>query len=250
MDDTGHTLPRRVTAVLHAKQHLVFFAIALYTLDFAVPLFSAWLYRHAPIADLLEHTWGPLADAVARRSVAITGLFVVYLLVSTWLRAGYIRSLVGRFHFGPRDSRQFLRLLGLELILGVVGAAATAGVVWSGDSVPAMQAVLLGLMLVYFVVLYADYIIVLADVGTLRAIALSWRTVLVTFVPSALILLVVTLLGDAGGALFVESVTGDLAHAAPMLLVDCVVLGGVVFVADVSLIVLYLDAVERGKVRS
>ena len=45
MDSGRPTLPQRVTAVLHAKQFLVFFAIGLYALDFAVPIASAWLYR-------------------------------------------------------------------------------------------------------------------------------------------------------------------------------------------------------------
>lgn len=62
MDGTKTTLPQRVTAVLHAKQYLVFFAIGLYTLDFAVPIASAWLYRHEPLAELLRTTWGPLAN--------------------------------------------------------------------------------------------------------------------------------------------------------------------------------------------
>src|SRR5665647_2438250 len=68
MDGTRPTLPQRVTAVLHAKQYLVFFAIGLYALDFAVPIASAWLYRREPPAELLRNTWGPLADAVAARS--------------------------------------------------------------------------------------------------------------------------------------------------------------------------------------
>ena len=38
MDGTKTTLPQRVTAVLHAKQYVVFFSIGLYALDVAVPL--------------------------------------------------------------------------------------------------------------------------------------------------------------------------------------------------------------------
>ena len=34
-----------------------------------------------------------------------------------------------------------------------------------------------------------------------------------------------------------------------MLLVQCVMMGGVVFVADVVLVVLYLDAVESGRLK-
>jgi hypothetical protein len=246
MDGTKTTLPQRVTAVLHAKQYLVFFAIGLYTLDLAVPLASAWLYRHEPFADLLRNTWGPLADAVAARSVLIAAFFVVYLLVGTWLRAGYIRSLVGPFHLRPADRRQFLRLLVLELALEVVGALAAGAIVLAGDDLLVANAVVLGLLAFYFVVLYTDYIIVIADVGPLRAVALSWRTVRAALIPSVVVLLAVTLLGNAATVLLDENVTGSLARALPMLLVQCVLMGGVVFVADVVLVTLYLSAVEKG----
>jgi hypothetical protein len=246
MDSSRHTLPQRVTAVLHAKQYLVFFAIGLYTLDLAVPLASAWLYRHEPLAELLRNTWGPLADAVAARSALIAAFFVVYLLVGTWLRAGYIRSLVGPFHLRPADRRQFLRLLVLELALEVVGALAAGAIVLAGDDLLVANAVVLGLLAFYFVVLYTDYIIVIADVGPLRAVALSWRTVRAALIPSAVVLLAVTVLGNAATLLLDENVTGSLARATPMLLVQCVLMGGVVFVADVVLVTLYLNAAEKG----
>lgn len=249
MDGTRPTLPRRVTAVLHAKQYLVFFAIGLYALDFAVPIASAWLYRHEPLAKLLRNTWGPLADAVAARSAVIAAFFVVYMLVGTWLRAGYIRSLVGSFRLRPADRRQFLRLLVLELALETVGALAAGVIELAGDDLLPANAAVLGLIAIYFVVLYADYIIVIADVGPLRAVALSWRTVRATPVPSALILLAVTLLGNAATGLFDENVTGSLTRALPMMLVQCVIMGGVVFVADVVLVVLYLNAAETGRLK-
>jgi hypothetical protein len=249
MDGTKTTLPQRVTAVLHAKQYLVFFAIGLYVLDFAVPIASAWLYRHEPLAELLRNTWGPLADAVAARSVLIAALFVVYLLVGAGLRAGYIRSLVGPFHLRPADRRQFLRLLVLELALEVVGALAAGAIVLAGDDLLLANAVVLALLAFYFLVLYADYIIVIADVGPLRAVALSWRTVRATPVPSAVVLLAVTLLSNAAVGLLDEKVTGSLARALPMMLVQCVIMGGVVFVADVVLVVLYLNAAESGRLK-
>jgi len=247
MDGTRHRLPQRVTAVLHAKQYLVFFAIGLYALDFAVPIASAWLYRHEPLAELLRNTRGPLADAVAAPSAVIATFFVVYLLVGAWLRAGYIRSLVGPFHLRPADRRQFLRLLALELALEVVGALGAGAIVLAGDDLLLANAVVLGLLAFYFVVLYADYIIVIADVGPLRAVDLSWRTLRATPVLSALILLTVTLLGSAATGLLDENVTGSLARATPMMLVQCVIMGGVVFVADVVLVVLYLNAAETGR---
>jgi hypothetical protein len=247
MDRMSHTLPQRVTAVLHARQYIVFFAIGLYTLDFTVPIASAWLYRHEPLAELLRTTWGPLADAVAARSLLIAAVFIVYLLVGAWLRAAYIRSLVGPFQLRPADRRQFLRLLALQLALEVVGALAAGAIVLAGDDPLMANAVVLGLLAFYFVVLYADYIIVIADVGPLRAVALSWRTVRATPIPSALVLLTVTLLGLYAANLLDERVTGSLARALPMMLVQCVIMGGVIFVADVVLVVLYLNAAETGR---
>jgi hypothetical protein len=246
MDGTRPTLAQRVTAVLHAKQFLVFFAIGLYALDFAVPLASAWLYRRGPLAELLRNTQGPLADAVAARSAVIAALLVVYLLVVTWLRAGYIRSLVGAFHLRPASRRQFLRLLVLELALGVFGALAAGAIVLAGDDLLLVNAIFVGVLAFGLLMLYTDYIIVIADVGPLRAVALSWRTVRAAPIPSALVLLAVTLLGNYTGRLLNENVTGSLARAAPMMLVQCVLIGGVVFVADVVLVVFYLNAAESG----
>jgi hypothetical protein len=247
MDSTRTTLPQRVTAVLHAKQYLVFFAMGLYALDFAVPLGSAWLYRHERLAELLHNTWGPLADAAAARSLVIGAVFVVYVLVVAWLRAGYIRSLVGPFHLRPADRRQFLRLLVFELALEVVGALAAGAIVLAGGDVLLANTIILALLVFYFVVLYADYIIVIADVGPLRAVVLSMRTARAALIPSALVLLAVTLLGNAATGLLDDSVTGSLSRALPMMLIQCVIMGGVVFVADVVLVVVYLNAAESGK---
>jgi hypothetical protein len=246
MNRTSHTLPQRVTAVLHARQYVVFFAIGLYTLDFAVALGSAWLYRREPLAELLYNR-GPLADAVAARSVLIAALFVVYLLVGTWLRAGYIRSLLGPFCLRPAGRRQFLRLLVFTLALEIVGALAAGAFVLAGDDPLPVNAVLLGLLAFNLVVLYADYIIVIADVGPLRAVALSWRTVRAAPIPSVLILLSVTILGFYAASLLDQNVTGGLARALPMVLVQCMIMGSVMFVADVVLVVLCLDAAETGR---
>ena len=249
MDSTSHTLPQRVTAILHAKQYLVFFAIGLYMLDFGVPIASAWLYRHEPLAELLRNTWGPLADAVAARSMLIAALFIVYLLVGAWLRAGYIRSLVGPFHLSPADRGQFLRLLGFQLILEVGGALGVGALLLAGDNALAANAVVLALLAFYFIVLYADYIVVISGVGPLRAIALSWRTVRLCLVPSAAILLIVTLLGDLAAGLLDDSSTGSVLRALPMLLIQSVLMGAVVFAADVVLVVLYLNVVETGRLK-
>jgi len=248
MDRTSHTLPQRVTAVLHARQYIVFFAIGLYTLDFAVALGSAWLYRHEPLAELLRRG-GPLADAVAARSALIAAVFIVYLLASTWLRAGYIRSLVGPLCLRPADRRQFLRLLALQLALEIVGALVAGAIVIAGDDPLPVNAAILVLLAFNFVVLYADYIIVIGDVGPLRAVALSWRTVRATLIPSALVLLTASLVGIYAMSLLDESVTGSFARALPMMLVQCLIMGSVLFVADVVLVVVYLNAVGTDKLK-
>ena len=249
MNGDRPTLPQRVTAVLHARQYVVFFAIILFSLDVAVPIFSAWLYRGAELAELLNNTWGPLADAVAARSVVIAGLFVAYLLLKTWLRAGYVRSLTGPFHIGAADRRQFVRLLGLELLLEAVAAAAVGVIVLAGDRAAVAGVVVIVLLAFYLAVIYADYIVVLGDVGPIRAIVLSWRTVRSAFLPSALVLLTVSLAGDAASQLLSDEATTSLSRAAPLLLVQCVVMGAIVFVADVVLVVVYLRAVEDGRLK-
>ena len=247
MDATRHTLPQRVTAVLHAKQYLVFFAIGLYTLDFAVPLGSAWLYRRGPLAELLRQ-WGPLADAVAARSALIAAVFVAYLLRETWLRAGYIRSLVGPFHCVPPTAASFC------------GCSPSAGS-WrsSARSPPApscspattrcrpTSSSLGSARLLLRRALRRLHHRASATWGRCGRSPFRGARCRPRFVPSALILLVVTCVGSSPRGLLDESVTGSLARALPMMLVQCVIMGGVIFVADVVLVVLYLNAAETGR---
>jgi hypothetical protein len=250
MNPTRPTLPQRVTAVLRAREYVVFFSIALFALTVGVPIVSAWLYRGGPFPDLLYNSWGPLADAVAARSLFIGALWVAYVLVMVWLRAGYIRSLAGPVRFRPAGRRQFLSLLAFELILEAIGALGVWGVVASGDSVTAANLVAFGQLAVYFLVMYADYIIVLGDAGPLRGMGLSVRMLRLRFLPSAGLLLIVTLAGQLSAGLLGPSVITGLWRALPMLLVQSVLMGALVFVADVILVVLYQDAVETGKLTS
>ena len=119
----------------------------------------------------------------------------------------------------------------------------------AGSDALLIDAVALGLLAFFFIVLYTDYIIVIAHVGPLRAVVLSWHTVRAAPIPSALILLAVTLLGYASAGLLNDNVTGSLALALPMMLVQCVIMGSVFFVADVVLVVLYLNAEESGRLK-
>lgn len=249
MNATRPTLPQRVTAVLRAREYVVFFSIGLFALDVGVPLFSAWLHRGGPFAELMYDSWGPLADSIAERSILIGALWVAYVLVVTWLRAGYIRSLAGPLRFRPASGRQFVNLLAFQVLLEVVGALAVWGLVTAGEDVLAANLVVLGQLVVYLVVLYADYIIVLGDVGPLRGILLSARMVRLRLLLSTGLLLLVTLLGQLSAGLYGESVLTSLTRALPMLIVQSVLMGAVVFVADVVLVVLYTDAVESGRLK-
>lgn len=247
MTGEGPTLLQRVTAVLRTRQYVVFFAIALYALDVLVPLLSGWLYRGGGFAHVLQNIWGPLADAVAARSLVIAGVFVVYVVAKSWLRAGYIRSLTGPFHAGPANRGQFARLLGLELILEGISAGSVGLVVLAGAKSPVAGGVVIALLVIYLVVIYADYVVVLSDAGPLRALAVSWRTVRRAFIPSALVLLTVTVAADAAARLLSDAVTTSLLRAAPMLLVECVAMGTLVFIADIVLIAIYLGTVEEDR---
>ena len=248
MNATRPTLPQRVTAVLRAREYVVFFAIGLFALDLAVPIVSGWMRLGGPFSEIMYSSWGALADAVATRSPLIGAVWVVYVLLMTWFRAGYIRSLAGPTRLRPASARQFLNLLAFQVILEVVGALGMWGIVAAGDDALWANLAAFAQLAVYLVVLYADYIIVLGDVGPLRGIRLSARMVRLHFLLSAGILLVVTLVGQLSASLFTENVLTSLARSLPMLLVQCVVMGAVIFVADIVLVVLYQEDTANGRI--
>ena len=248
MNATRPTLPQRVTAVLRAREYVVFYAIALFALDLAVPILSGWMRLGGPFSEIMYSSWGALADAVATRSLLIGAVWVVYVLLMTWFRAGYIQSLAGPTRLRPASTRQFLSLLGFEVILEVVGALGTWGIVASGENALGANLAAFAQLAVYLVVLYADYIIVLGGVGPLRGMRLSARMVRLHFLLSAGILLVVTLIGQLSSGLFTENVLTSLGRSLPMLLVQCVIMGAVIFVADVVLVVLYQDDTAKGRI--
>jgi hypothetical protein len=245
MNVPGHTLARQVIAVLRARQYLVFYAIGLYALSFAMTTVSAWLYVHRPIGELLDNARSPLIDAAAGSSMSILAIFLVYLAITTWLRAGYIRSLAGDFHLRPRDAGQFLRLLGLTVILAILYALGGVALAWGdqGTTVRTFVSILTvtALMTTTLALLYADYVIVLEDAGALTAMARSVRVLMGAFAASVLVLLVVTLLGAPGSAMLADTAATSLARAMPILVLWTIVSGAVMFVADVALLVIYLD---------
>jgi hypothetical protein len=172
-------------------------------------------------------------------------LFLVYLAVATWLRAGYIRSLAGAFHLRPRDVGQFLRLLGLSVMLAIVYALGGATLAWSGQDTIARTLggalTVAALMAINLAVLYADYIVVLEDAGPLKAIVRSTRVLKGAFGASVLVLLIVTLLGSPGSAMLAAAAQTSLTRALPMLVLWTIVPGAIMFVADVALLVFYLN---------
>ncbi len=247
MDQPGPTLSQRVFAVLQTRQFLVFYAIGLFVIDLGVPLASGWLAKARPIGELLDSARSPLADAVAHPGALVAALLVVYLLATTWLRAGYIRSLVGDLHLAPRDWRQFSQLLAFQVFLEIMSAAA-AGVGLVLGSATTAGLALIVFVAINFAVMYADYVIVLSDVGPLRAIAQSWRTVRANFGVSLAVLLVVTAIGQTFALYAARHGNGGLVGALPVLVVECVVMGAIAFIADVTLVVIYLRSVETGQV--
>ncbi len=256
MHDTWPTLLTRVRAILRAKQYVVFFAIALYALDFAAPLVSAWLRRGGSLAGALDNVGSPFVDAGAARSLTIGALALGVTAVAVFFRAGYIRSIVGRFHPGPRDPRQFWRLLGLWLVIETVGV----GTVLLGDRLPddpealggaralSLAAAMLLLVFVSLVIAYADYAIVITGMSPWRAIARSWRVLRLNPLVTLLVFFVVTTLGGASAWAASGLVTG-LTQALPGMVIQVFLFGLVLFAADVVLIVVYLETIERGRLK-
>ena len=256
MHDTRRTLLPRVGAILRAKQYVVFFAIALYALDFAAPLVSGGLRRGGSLADVLEHLGAPVVDAVAGRSWAIAALALGVTALTAFFRAGYIRSIVGRFHAGPVDGRQFWRLLGLQVVIEAV----VAGTVVLGDRLPAEPsgldwattlALFAGMMLLFaltLVIAYSDYAVVISGLSLWRALARSWQVVRLNALVTVTLFVAVTAFGGLVTSAAAAWMTG-LPQALPAMVIEVVVFGAVVFVADVVLIVVYLDTMETGRLK-
>ncbi len=256
MHDTWPTLLPRVRAILRAKQYVVFFAIALYALDFAAPLVSAWLRHGGSLAGVLDNAGSPFVDAGAARSLTIGALALTVTAVAAFFRAGYIRSIVGRFHPGPRDARQFWRLLGLWLVIEAV----VVGPVLFGERLPdhpaalgsaetlSLAAATLLFTFVSLVIAYADYAIVITGMSPWRAIARSWRVFRLNPLVTVFVFFVVTALGAAGASAARGLMTG-LAQALPVMVIQVFLFGLVLFAADVVLIVVYLETIERGRLK-
>jgi hypothetical protein len=246
MDATGPTLLRRALAVLRAKQYLAFYAIPLYALYALVPLLLSWLHEGGSVADVVARAKAPLYDVIAQPGITGAVVVVLYLGVFTWFRAAYIRSLVGRFHLRPQDGAQFVSLLGLQLILEAVSAAGVWAVV-AFDAPAAATAVGLAIFVFGVVVMYADYAIVISGIDPLRGMARSWTCVGANIVLSVFVALTVNLAGILALTALAGLLDGGLPQAIPLLVIEVMIMGVVSFAADVVLVVVYLNAVETGR---
>jgi hypothetical protein len=246
MDGTGPTLLRRALAVLQAKQYLVFYAIPLYAVLALVPLALSWLNDGGSASDVVSRGRAPFYDVAAAPSPAAIGILVAYLLAYSWFRGGYIRSIVGRFHLRPHDGGQFASLLGLQLFVETLSGLAVWVIAATDDATVATVADLV-LFAVFFVIMYADYAIVITGLDPARAGARSWACVTANLPVSAAVAVAVRIAATAAAVLVARLVTDGLWDALPILVIDIVVMGVVLFVSDVVLIVAYIHAVETGR---
>ena len=95
--------------------------------------------------------------------------------------------------------------------------------------------------------LYAGYAIVTSNVGLVRAVVASLRT----FAANAFIsLLVLFTLFEVALVLwqFLPGDSGSAAALLPTVLIHVLVWGSVSFVADVVLLSVYIDSIERGTI--
>jgi hypothetical protein len=243
-------LLQRIGRLLRAKEFLVFYAIGLGLLDFGAPLATGWLFQHRPLATLLHTNNGVAGDAASGRGAAVIAVAAGYLLVSAFFTAGYLRSLLGRLHWGPRDMRQFARLLALVVLIAAIswGIAALAGA--ASDRLGETNGQLFVLAVVTIVnvpLLYTEYAIVASNVGVTRALVRSVQTFAANAFVSLFVLVVQfevlfvlswLLPGGSGGALAL----------GPAVLIHVLVWGSVSFLSDVVLLSVYIDSIERGTI--
>ncbi len=246
MDATGPTLLRRALAVLQAKQYLVFYAIPVYALAAVVPLVLSWLHDGGSTNDAIGRVQAPFYDAVVAPGLVSVGLLAFYLAVFTWFRAGYIRSIVGRFHARPQNGGQFASLLGLYTLIEVATGLG-AWVIAAADASAATTLAGIVVLLFTVAVMYADYAIVITGLDPVRAIARSWACLRANLGLSILLVLVVDLVGTAARTALARTATGGLAQTVPVLVIFVVVMGVVTFAADVLLVVAYVNATETGR---
>jgi hypothetical protein len=246
METARTPLINRIAVLLHVKQYLVFFAIGLFALDELAPLLTAWLRHHRTLDDLLSSSGTPIGDLFAKPGVLMVLSVAVYVVVAAYLRAGYLRSLLGRLHLRPQDRLQFGRLFTLLLLIDIITAAQAWAFHAAGSHQGLSSLLVLTVLLVSTVLLYADYAIVVTSATAAGSILRSWRTVRANVAVSILVVLGMYMIDSAAGAILAAAARGSTAQALPLLTLHVVVMGAVSFVSDVILIMTYIDTVERG----
>jgi len=248
MEMNGQSLVGRIAQTLHARQFLVFYAIGLFALDFTAPLAATSLGDPRPLSQIFTESGAGIFALIENPTAAGIGILAGSLLALSWLRCGYIRSIVGRLHLGPAGARQFLGMLGIMLITQLVQLGldalqrAIVAADWAGILVALLQ---LGVSLF---LLYADYAVVISGLDPFTALYRSWQTVRANLMPSLLIIVAATLLTMLIALLIDPELDGGLGDVAGLLVVRVVAIGAVAFVSDVALIVVYVDSVERGAI--
>lgn len=246
MEMNRQTLGQRISATVQAKQHLVFFASGLAVLDFVAPLLAVWLPNHRPLARIIADG-RTLFETLKSPGAAVVGVVAGYLLLAAWLRSGYIRSIVGTLHLSPQNGLQFGSMLGLQVITYLYYWVTDAGLRALGNSAPALLAYLASLV-VLFALLYADYAIVISGLDPLTAIRRSWVTGRNRLSLSVGVMVGFTLVQVALQALLDPHLTGSFVHMLLVLTVRMLAIGGMTYITDVVLILIYIDAIERGVV--
>ena len=245
MEMNRQTLGQRISATIRAKQHLVFFAFVLAVLDFGAPLLADWLNHHRSLAGIIADGHS-LFETL--NSPGAVGVAVGFLLLTAWLRSGYIRSLVGTLHMNPQNGLQFASMVGLQVVtygwywLSNVGQRATAS---SGFYLFVYAAS----MVAFFALLYADFAIVVSGLDPVTAIRRSWKTAISNLPVSVGVLLGANLVLLLLQSLLIDPrLTGSLADMLLLLAVRELATGGILFVTDVILVMVYIDAIESGAV--
>ena len=106
--------------------------------------------------------------------------------------------------------------------------------------------VYLASLVVLFALLYADYAIVISGLDPLAAIRRSWVTGRQRLSISVGVMMGFTLVQVVLQSLIDPHLTGSFVHMLRLLTVRMLAFGGMTYVTDVVLIVVYIDAIERG----
>jgi hypothetical protein len=247
MDATGPTLLRRALAVLQAKQYLLFYAIPLYALSAVVPLLLSWMHAEGSPDDVLGRPASAVYDVAAAPGLLAIAVVLVYLAVYTWFRAGFIRSIVGRFHLRPQSGGQFFSLLGVYATVEIVFGLGAWALVATTDAGAVVGLIGVVLLVAGVVLMYADYASVITGLDPVRAIVRSWACVRANLAISVMVALTVYLVAALAGTLLSLATDEGWLQAVPLLVIYVLVMGVVTFAADVVMVVTYVHAVETGR---